>query len=366
MLTYKLPKLLTINAMAMAVIAATAFSAQAAVIMDYPAQIRPEAALATLDNTAETWIGGFTQNASLHFNGGIPESSISTDHLITSDAFDELVRTDSVSILTLMQIDSALSVDLNQVSPGQTNVGADKLTSETVFPGSIWIRSGAIYAPGGPPRSANKGAQPAHIAGNYTQDNGAALLMDISKNRSDLLVVGGNISLDGVLALALDGMLDTGYRVLIKNRGSAPIRGAFSGICFDNMWITLNPLEGTHGGGTFTVNGVTYALSYAGDAATGSLDGGSDLILIVLDLGAKPSMGSGSQSSAGFVGISYGGGGGSGGSGGGGGGGGGGSPHDPGGWWPPGGGEKPPVVPEPTSLAILGLGTAALITRRRK
>jgi len=349
-----------INAMAMAVVAATAFSpspsARAAVIRGEPAQVRPEIAPATLNSIAELGIDGFNQN----FNGGILETSIATGNVITCDVFDAMISTApplSDSMLTLMQIDSQLSADSNPIATNQTDVRTDKLTGETAFPGSIWIRSGAIYAPGGPPRGTNKGTSPAHITGNYTQDNGAALLMNISKNRSDLLIVGGNVSLDGVLALTLTGALDGGYRVLIENRGATPIHGAFSGICFDNQWVTLNPLEDTRGGGTFAVNGVVYTISYAGNAAAGSLYGGNDLVLCAFNKGCVPEAAPVSDSSfAGYVGVSFGGGRPGGGARGG----------SPGTNTPGGGGGNPPSVPEPASLAVLGLGTVMLIARRRK
>ncbi|MCL2645624.1 MAG: PEP-CTERM sorting domain-containing protein [Phycisphaerales bacterium] len=290
-------------------------------------------------NGIATYTGG-TPVFSLYFNGGILKPLKSIDEFLGGD-FKALVLTDSGSRPALtMQVDvssvglnhvftgtggfaktgtGTLTLNGNQAYTGLTDIKAGKLTGEASFAGSLTIRNGASYTPGGPSNQApHYGVWNANIAGNYTQEHGATLTMDIGSAGSDLLTVGGHVTLDGILALVFHGSLDADYYVLIDNLGSSAITGMFSDILFGSNWVTLMSSDYLANGGTFELNNITYVLSATGNASTGSLYGGNDLIL---------SIGPGDLGSIGPIG---------------------------------------PAVPEPASLSLLGLGTAALIARRRK
>ncbi|MCL2641290.1 MAG: PEP-CTERM sorting domain-containing protein [Phycisphaerales bacterium] len=259
--------------------------------------------------------------ASLHFNGGLLTALNSSDDFISGN-FEALMLTDSASKPALtMQVDAGLFVDVsqvftgtggitktgtgsfslngNQTYTGTTDVKAGKFTGDASFAGSLIVRNGATFSPG-------KGVWTANIAGNYTQESGATLTMDIGSSDSDKLVISGNVNLDGVLALS--GSADAGFYVLIENLSDDAIDGIFSSILWNGTLVKLTDLDGSRGGGTFVIDGMTFAFSYGGDAYIGSLFGGNDLVFNIT-----------------------------------------GAP-----------------VPEPASLSILGLGVATLIVRRRK
>ncbi|MCL2640612.1 MAG: PEP-CTERM sorting domain-containing protein [Phycisphaerales bacterium] len=141
---------------------------------------------------------------------------------------------------------------------------------------------------------------------NYSQNSNSILAMDIGSNTSSLLTVDGTVALDGNLFITTNGSLNAGWYTLIENLGSDPINGFFSDIFFNGDLVTLAPIDGTNGGGAFAVGSWIFAISYAGQSDTGSLFGGNDLIL------------------------------------------------------------RAHLIPEPASLAILGLGALAMMVRRRK
>jgi len=271
--------------------------------------------------------GGAVTTA-LFFNGGIFKPTSTAQPSCIGGAFDSLILTDTPTRPALtMQVDIAsaslaevftgtggitktgtgtLTFNGAETYTGLTDVAAGKLMGETSFAGSLTVRDGAIYAPGGPNNVGPAfGAWTAHIGGGYTQESGASLLMDIGSLGSDMLVVNGDVSLDGDLFLHTNGTRNADFYVLIDNLGSDPVSGDFANIFLDGNLLTLTPMAGMNGGGSFLLNGTTYYFSYAGLASTGGALGGNDVILTT-------------------------------------------------------------IIPEPASLSILALGAATLFTRRRK
>jgi len=228
--------------------------------------------------------------ASMNFNGGTIKALASSADFIAGTYNSLNLQQNGLT----MQVDSGFSVGVNQVFSGVggmnktgggtfalngsqaytglTDVKSGKFTGDASFAGSLTVRNGAAFSPG-------NGAWTANIAGNYTQESGAMLIMDIGSGGSDMLVVGGDVNLNGILSLILHGSADADYYVLIDNRGSDPISGFFSSILWNDSLIALTPMDGTFGGGSFVIGDFTYTLSYAGDASTGSLFGGRDVVL---------------------------------------------------------------------------------------
>ncbi|MCL2641381.1 MAG: hypothetical protein FWD53_11080, partial [Phycisphaerales bacterium] len=244
--------------------------------------------------------------ASINFNGGTLKPLVSEASFIHGK-YHALTLTDTASRPALtMQVDDGLSVGVtqvftgtggiaktgggtftlngNQAYTGLTDVKDGTFMGKASFAGSLAVRDGGIYAPGGA-SNADK-VWTTNIAKNYTQNSGGTLMLDVGKNGSDMLVVGGNVSLGGILELVFNGKLDADYYVLIDNLGSKAVNGFFSDILFGNDWVELTYMVGTGGGGWFMVDDVTYYLTYAGDSATGSIYGGNDVILSLTGSGS--------------------------------------------------------------------------------
>ncbi|MCL2640633.1 MAG: PEP-CTERM sorting domain-containing protein [Phycisphaerales bacterium] len=186
---------------------------------------------------------------------------------------------------------------------GLTDVKEGTLRGEASFAGSFKISDGGTYIPGA--FAPYVGHTTIHIAGDYTQESGGILRMDIGDLASDTLAVGGTISLDGILQIYIQGAADEEFYVLFDNLGSAAVQGTFDQIFINDILLDITPITGMNGGGSFEFFGSTYYFSYAGDSTTGMPFGGNDVIITTL-------------------------------------------------------------IPEPASLAILGLGAAAMLIRRRK
>ena len=127
------------------------------------------------------------------------------------------------------------------------------------------------------------------VAGDFTQEAGASIAMTLSgtggaANRIVLVSANGQLTLDGALILngnageAANNLAGSGYFVLFDNAGTGAVSGGFSSIMLNG--VNYGAIAD---GGTFTdANGYTYTLSYQGNAATGALTGGNDVLLHVV------------------------------------------------------------------------------------
>jgi len=118
-----------------------------------------------------------------------------------------------------------------------------------------------------------------NVAGYYVQDRNSSLTMDIGSLGSGKLTVGNTVILDGDLFLTTNGPLNALYYTLIDNLGRDPIDGTFTSIFLNGEPLTLTTIDNTGGGGSFTFDGTTYYFSYTGQSSTGSIFGGNDLLI---------------------------------------------------------------------------------------
>jgi len=166
-----------------------------------------------------------------------------------------------------------LTLNAKQEYTGLTVVESGTLTGTVSLTGGLVVRNGGVFAPGG----ASKGWQ-AEVGG-FVLDRGGILALKIGVYR-DSLLVDGDVVLDGTLALSAIGTLRDGDSyALIVNDGNHPVYGTFSTITVGGASVEWHPVGGLFGGGWFEYKGKTFAISYGGDASTGSLYGGRDVVL---------------------------------------------------------------------------------------
>ncbi|MCL2640375.1 MAG: PEP-CTERM sorting domain-containing protein [Phycisphaerales bacterium] len=263
-------------------------------------------------------------NASLEFSGGTLHALISTTDFISGNYASLTLSSDLLRAYApamALQVDNGKTVTVSQVFTGTggmaktgtgiltlngnqqytglTDVRYGTMMGQMSFAGDLTIRTTATFSPG------IDGAWTVDIEGNYTQESSSTLIMDVGNDGTDELIVGGSVNLNGTLALNTNGIVDADYYVLIDNLGGSPVNGFFSTITLNGITVTLDPINGTGGGGSFDIEGKTYMLTYMGQSSNGFVFGGNDVLLTT-------------------------------------------------------------IIPEPASLAILGLGVVGLLTRRRK
>ena len=226
----------------------------------------------------------------LEFDGGTLKAQESVSEIF-SGTYNSLKLTGGGMT---MQIDSGLSIGMGQVftgDGGMNKTGSGTLTLSTrqeytgltvvregtlagtvSLAGGLVVRNGGTFAPGAAGRS--------WIAdmGGFTLDRGGILALKIG-GYTDSLLVDGDVMLNGTLALVTSGTVENGSHTLIINWGDNPVHGTFSDIMVNGAPAELHSVDGLCGGGWFEINGKTFALSYGGQAYTGSLHGGHDVIL---------------------------------------------------------------------------------------
>jgi len=217
--------------------------------------------------------------ANLTLNGGIFQPLSSTGGFLTGN-FNNLYLDGSglsagVAALTL-QVDAGLTVGVSQVFTGDgglaktgygtlvlngaqsytglTDVASGLLTGEVSFAGGLTVRDGAIFAPG-------NGIWTTTIGGDYTQEPGAVLAMEIGRFGSDRLVVGGDVSLGGILALSFTDDIEEGRYVLIECLGEGVIQYMFDTMMVDGVLIERDFLYDSFDTAWFPSNDWWYMLS---------------------------------------------------------------------------------------------------------
>jgi len=163
---------------------------------------------------------------------------------------------------------------------GTLNVGVDS-TSKWIVNASSTLTSltnqGVVDMRGAPKQM---------TVDDFTQEAGATLAMTLSGTggvANQLVNVNGQLTLDGALVLngnagaaVLDAVVG-GYFVLFNNTGAGAVSGEFNTFMLNG--VSYSAADGS----TFTdANGYTYTLTYQGDAATGALTGGNDVLLHVV------------------------------------------------------------------------------------
>ncbi|MCL2647242.1 MAG: PEP-CTERM sorting domain-containing protein [Phycisphaerales bacterium] len=231
-------------------------------------------------------------SASMTFNGGTLHALSSSSNFIAGSYSSLFLDNDGLTV----QVDhgqfaiisqlftgsggivktgtGSLVLNGDQLYHGLTEVREGSLAGNVSFPDNVIVRSNATLSPGN-----GAGNWSTRIGNDYTQESDAILVLKVGSLGSTGLAVGGTVTLNGLLALNTDGIVNAPFYVLIDNFGGATIDGTFSDITLNGLSVTLDPLAGTGGGGEFDINGIPYILTYTGVAADGSFTGGHDVLL---------------------------------------------------------------------------------------
>jgi autotransporter-associated beta strand protein len=216
-------------------------------------------AAATLDiNVAEgatsSYGAGTTQNSGA-ITGAISlkKSGLGTQTLGDTNTYTGATTIDAGKLV----INGSISTSTTTVNSAGTLAG-----SGTV--GAVTVKNGGFIAPGNSPGTLN--------TGNITLEAGSSLGIEIDGatvgTQYDRLNVTGSVSLAGLLSMTMGGSYAPANGTLffiLANDGTDAITGTFSN-------ASVN-------GGTYTLGGQEFQISYAGNTATSSFTGGNDVVL---------------------------------------------------------------------------------------
>ncbi len=161
-------------------------------------------------------------------------------------------------------IDAGKLVINGSISTSTTTVNSAGTLAGSGTVGAVTVKNGGFIAPGNSPGTLN--------TGNITLEAGSSLGIEIDGatvgTQYDRLNVTGSVSLAGLLSMTMGGSYAPANGTLffiLANDGTDAITGTFSN-------ASVN-------GGTYTLGGQEFQISYAGNTATSSFTGGNDVVL---------------------------------------------------------------------------------------
>jgi fibronectin-binding autotransporter adhesin len=161
-------------------------------------------------------------------------------------------------------VDAGKLVINGSISTSTTTVNSTGTLTGSGTVGAVTVKDGGFIAPGNSPGILN--------TGNITLEAGSSLGIEIDGatvgTQYDRLNVTGSVSLAGLLSMTMSGSYAPANGTLffiLANDGADAITGTFSN-------ASVN-------GGTYTLGGQKFQISYAGDTVTSSFTGGNDVVL---------------------------------------------------------------------------------------
>jgi len=161
-------------------------------------------------------------------------------------------------------VDAGKLVINGSISTSTTTVNSTGTLAGSGTVGAVTVKDGGFIAPGNSPGILN--------TGNITLEAGSSLRIEIDGatvgTQYDRLNVTGSVSLAGLLSMTMSGSYAPANGTLffiLANDGTDAITGTFSN-------ASVN-------GGTYTLGGQEFQISYAGNTATSSFTGGNDVVL---------------------------------------------------------------------------------------